>query len=455
MKKKLLFSNFGHQWNALVSKFFRLQRRINSPVFAEVYSEKQQKSLLGKLQNLYHRLEKMQNNVGIKLAGTALALMMVSAVAVAQPAGYGWKKTTAPVLKSKWNPNSKLHTFPSMAIADADKDGDDDIYVGTQDGYLLFFKNDGTGAFPDSSVTVQSAGAIIDVGDYMAPAFADLDGDGNLDLYAGDYYGKIHVFKNDGAGNFTEGPYLQADGVDIQINGTYANPTFADVDKDGDLDLYIATTNSGYGAVEVYKNNAGVFTHDADLNSAGAPLVIGYSYTSCAFADMDKDGNMDLYVGTGGAGRDFLNYYKNDGTAFGAVDSLVYSDGPANTVIHEFGRYSDPTFADMDKDGNLELWAMDWACNLSVWKYGLLNTNVPSLQDNKKIVAYPNPATDFITFGKANTLATVKIFNSQGKMVANFSNVIGKLNVSNLKRGIYVVEVNDGSKSYSQKLVKE
>ena len=99
--------------------------------------------------------------------------------------------------------------------------------------------------------------------------------------------------------------------------------------------------------------------------------------------------------------------------------------------------------------------SMDWACNLSVWKYGLLNTNVPSLQENKKIVAYPNPATDFITFGKANTLATVKIFNSQGKMVANFSNVIGKLNVSNLKRGIYVVEVNDGSKSYSQKLVKE
>jgi len=455
MKKKLLFSNVGHQWNALVSKFFRLQRRINSPVFAEVYSEKQQKSLLGKLQNLYHRLEKLQYNVGIKLAGTALALMLISAVASAQPAGYGWRKTTAPELKSKWDPNSHDHTFPSIAIADADKDGDDDIYVGTQDGYLLLFKNDGSGAFPDSSIKVQADGADIDVGFYLAPAFADLDGDGNLDLYAGEYYGKIWVFTNDGLGNFTAGPPLQADGVDIQINGYYANPTFADVDKDGDLDLYVATTNSGYGAIEVYKNNGGVFTHDADFVVDGAPLVIGYAYTSCAFADMDKDGNMDLYVASGGDGRDFINYYGNNGTSFGAPDTLVYADSVAKTIIHEFGTYSDPTFADVDKDGELELWALDLSCNLSVWKYGVSNTNVPTIQDNNRIVAYPNPATDYITFKRLKNLATVKIFNSQGTMVAEYYDVDGRLNISNLNRGMYFIEVNDGSKIFTQKLVKE
>jgi hypothetical protein len=109
----------------------------------------------------------------------------------------------------------------------------------------------------------------------------------------------------------------------------------------------------------------------------------------------------------------------------------------------------------MDKDGNLEHWASDRVCNLSVWKYGLSAINVSALQGINRIASYPNPETDYIPFGKANSLTTMKIYNSQGEMMADFSDVVGRLNVSNLKRGMYVGEINDGTKSFTQKLVKK
>ena len=84
MKKKYLFSSDTKKWNALVRNFINLYKRINTGNS----SDEQMFRITKKLQKIYNQLEKLQYRVGIKLAGTALAFMLTSAVCYSQTYNY-------------------------------------------------------------------------------------------------------------------------------------------------------------------------------------------------------------------------------------------------------------------------------------------------------------------------------------------------------------------------------
>ena len=83
------------------------------------------------------------------------------------------------------------------AFADIDGDGDLDLFLGNYDGDTHFFRNTGTASTP---AFAQEGGenpfGITNVAGSAVPAFADIDGDGDLDLFIGNYDGYTQFFRN-------------------------------------------------------------------------------------------------------------------------------------------------------------------------------------------------------------------------------------------------------------------
>ena len=325
MKKKYLFITGAKRWNNLLSQFTKLQNKLQS-------SNSQNGNLVNKLKSIYSKLEKMQYQTGIKLAGTSLAIVLSAFTANAQFA-------TGQLLQSGGT-ELVIGYYSSPTFADIDGDGDLDLYVGEYYGSIKVFTNN-NGAFTPAP-DLQAGGVNISLNYNVKPVFADIDGDGDLDLYVGEYYGKINVFTNNN-GVFTAAPDLQAGGIDIAVN-YYSAPAFADIDGDGDLDLFVGESP---GIINVFTNNAGVFTAAGNLQAGGTDVNAG-SYSTPIFEDIDGDGDLDLYVGNDD-GK--IKVFTNTGGVFSAGVNLL-AGGLNINVDH----YSKPAFADIDGDGDLDLY---------------------------------------------------------------------------------------------------
>ena len=120
------------------------------------------------------------------------------------------------------------------AIADFDGDGKQDVFLASGPNGNKLFRQTSRMRFED---VTERAG--VDGGDHWAVgcAFADIDNDGDSDLYVCNYVSANQLFLNNGDGTFTES--AQQWGVDF-VDASHT-PSFCDYDGDGDLDLYVLT----------------------------------------------------------------------------------------------------------------------------------------------------------------------------------------------------------------------
>ena len=226
------------------------------------------------------------------------------------------------------------------AWVDVDGDGDLDLFVAFRDRPDVLFRGD-QGRFTDVAADVGLADARKTVG----AVWFDYDEDGDLDLYAAHMDGDANgLMRNDG-GRFTD----VADGAGVawggrkagdKANGT-VRACVADVDGDGRFDLFMAN----YGANGLFLNRGGGRFEDV---SASWGIAIDSRYDACAFADFDHDGRIDLYVNgtvTGGVSyRDHL--FRNTGTRFEDVT-------PDN--VRALHADHGVLWMDLDRDGALDL----------------------------------------------------------------------------------------------------
>jgi enediyne biosynthesis protein E4 len=119
-----------------------------------------------------------------------------------------------------------------LAIADVDGDGLSDIYFVNQVGGNQLWKNAGAGRFQDITA---SAGVAVPGKIGVSASFADIDNDGDPDLYVTTVRGGNLLFENDGRGRFQD--ISRVSGLDYRGHSSAA--VFFDYDRDGRLDLFL------------------------------------------------------------------------------------------------------------------------------------------------------------------------------------------------------------------------
>jgi hypothetical protein len=127
------------------------------------------------------------------------------------------------------------------ALGDVDGDGDLDLFVGEASGALNFYRNDGGPGGP-RFVLVSDTFDGIDVGRRSAPSLADIDGDRDLDLLVGSDGEGVLLFRNEGSRSIPR--FLRDQRFRLAVP-PLAAPAFGDLDGDGDLDLVVGGVGGG------------------------------------------------------------------------------------------------------------------------------------------------------------------------------------------------------------------
>lgn len=229
--------------------------------------------------------------------------------------------------------------YSSNAFADIDGDGDLDVLITGENlvnHYAKLYTNDGSGKFTEVIGTPfvgVSEGSI---------AFADIDGDKDEDvLITGQSKSGINIssvsrlYTNDGKGKFTEvmgTPFLAVDKSSI---------AFADVDGDADPDVLITgTAFFPATATSTFKfaDTAILYTNDGKgifKEVTGTPFK-GYTKSDVAFADVDGDKDLDVLI------KGVL--YTNDGKGKFAIDlaNSVQSLRNGWVALRDFDKDNDP-----------------------------------------------------------------------------------------------------------------
>jgi len=237
----------------------------------------------------------------------------------------------------------------SPTLGDLDGDGDFDLLVGGGDGKIYYFENTGTKTDPKFT-PVEDFLADIDVGQNSAPTLVDINGDGLLDLYIGNWLNLLSFYQNTGTRThpqFTEIPDY-VDGIDVGLNSA---PAPVDLNDDGKPDIVVGNRNDSKKLPLITLMNQGTIQAPVWVRDETAfPDLDTYldRYTTPFFVDLDDDGDKDLVVG-GWEGR--LAYFENTGTK----QNPQWTFNPMLFLGIDVGNYSVPFFADLDDDGDYDL----------------------------------------------------------------------------------------------------
>lgn len=310
---------------------------------------------------------------------------------------------------------------------DVNNDGLTDVFIANGPGPNKIYINKGNWIFEDNTIKANLTGGQ----NWTAGApLVDIDGDGDLDIYACNYGTPNQLFINDGKGLFVD----KAQQFGLDINGAILNAAFADYDNDGDLDAYLLGhrfyRNGGKpekpptvlknGTYQVLPNFSKYFqvnlnsTNGFKLDTAGSRdyLMINdngvfrdvtieaginskpWQGNSVTWWDFNNDGHQDIYIANDFEGQDFL--YRNNGNG-------TFSDITKQYLPHVPWFSMGADSADINNDGLLDLFVVDMA-GTTHYKS---KTSMGTMGANNQFMLTADPPQHmrncmFVNTGKAN-----------------------------------------------------
>lgn len=325
---------------------------------------------------------------------------------------------------------------------------------------MAVFRNTGTASQPAfSQVDSDYQGfSTMGIGNSMYPAFGDLDGDGDQDLYIGDLQGKLHYFRNDPVGGVAHFVLDQPQVVDensavIDV-GQFATPQLFDVNGDGLLDMLVGERN---GNINYFRNTGtaqGPVWHLENDTVGNVVVAEWWNITgySVPFMYLNNDGHRELLVGSESG---WIHHYDHiEGNLNGTWD-LVDSTWQdlregANTAVMLY---------DFNNDGYKDAVIGNYRGGISYWRndYGLSTRAEDGLTSRQAFTLLPNPAagaTDLLLDVPVVKDLRVDVLNDVGQLVTTrpLRDRRSTLDVQALLPGIYLVRVTDGTHRWTQRL---
>lgn len=323
-----------------------------------------------------------------------------------------------------------------VAVADFDKDLNDDIVVDSRFARMYVINGNGDGSF-EQPVEYFTGGTSSEI------ETCDLNGDGYTDLVIGlNNSGQIAIYLNDQSGGFP-----------VRSNYyTYRTSTAVEAcffDNDTIPDIVFGSGSWDFDTVFLLKQDS---TGDYSLADTSNPC--GY-VTDISVGDYNYDGNLDVLVGNNNG----LYVVSGNNGIFDSVDSLIYNPGIFTTRFLQS--------CDINSDGRTDIIAATTSW-ISVFynidpALGLEKINHNEPVSFNLLQNYPNPFNPLtkITFEiSTNDYIDVSIFNSLGQKITTLASgqkAAGKYtiqwNASNFAGGVYYCRLTNGSQVQIRKIV--
>ena len=185
-------------------------------------------------------------------------------------------------------------------------------------GTLKYFENTGNASNPTfvERTGIANPLNLVDVPTEPTPTFADIDFDGDLDAFIGEFSQNIYYFEN--TGDATNPVFIERTGSNNPLENIFGDtdsniaPTFSDIDADGDADLFVGE----HGGEIFFFENSSTYPSREFVEITGAPnpldgVDIG-RYSTVIFVDIDSDGDLDMFNGEYDGS---MKYFENTGDA--------------------------------------------------------------------------------------------------------------------------------------------
>lgn len=358
-------------------------------------------------------------------------------------------------------------------FVDYDRDGDLDLLIGN-DTYtvtalnakaqLALYENTGTNTAPRYNLVNRDLLSLSTRNLFsIAPAFGDLDGDGDADLLFGESQGFVYYFRNDatatGPANYT---FVSSNYLNQSV-GANSTPHLVDIDRDGDLDLIVGERN---GNLNFFRNNGTISNPNFSLVTTTLGNVsvrnpqIGAGYSSVAVGNLNQNSLYDLVVGDiDGKVHYFPDMENNLGGTF--QESALFVQLTPTSLLDSLkpARRAFPAIANLNADNLPDLLVGLGRGGLQSFQNTGIVNGISKPKPTEQLQLFPNPFTDGFTLEFASGAgASVKITDLLGRLCYEENLTAGvtsvQLKLPALKSGLYLLTFTRGGHTVTRKMLK-